>query len=96
MKEWISVSLAYADGDPIDLAEITADGRRVVSGSKGGRVTVWAADSEVSVTTPSPERELYELHDHDAAVRFIEFFKSEEAVITGAKKELIFLPAVTK
>ena len=85
---WITVKLAHSDNDAIVAADISPDGKRVVTGSRGGRVTIWSAESEVdSLDDESGERELYELYDHDAQVRFVQFGKSGDSVVSFSDDE---------
>jgi WD40 repeat protein len=81
---WISVRLAHADLDPILAAAISTDGKRVVTGSGRGRVTLWNSDSEVGTSgeNTSSERELMTLHEFLSSVRFVTFGKHESSVVT--------------
>ncbi len=81
---WLSVRLLHADRDPIRSADISADGTRVVTGSKRGRVTLWNTQTSVGTADDkdSSERELLNMHRFLSTVRFVQFGQNESSVIS--------------
>ncbi len=101
-QRWISVRLAHADLDPIIAAAISTDGKRVVTGSNRGRVTLWNSDSDVGTSgeNNSSERELLTLHEFLSSVRFVGFGKNESSVETfetvsppGSSNNALIIPS---
>ena len=91
----VSAQFKHSDLDPIQCADISTVGKRVVTGSSRGRITIWDAEavkydeqSEVSVSTASPleekkitDRELLTISRLRSAVLSVGFIQKESAVI---------------
>ena len=50
----VSAQFKHSDQDPIQCADISANGNRVITGSSRGRITIWDAEA----ATPSQNNEL--------------------------------------
>jgi len=89
---WQQVKLGHIDGQHIVAADVSADGSRVVTGSQGGRLTIW--NSEISKlaqanesSQQNGERELYSLQNkHQSEISFVRFLldQSGESKIVSA------------
>ncbi len=83
LEQWQRVGLGHIDGQEIVAADVSADGKRVVTGSREGRLTIW--NSEVSQVAElaepveqNEERELYNLQNkHQSAISFVKFLSDE-------------------
>ena len=79
--KWTSFILRPEDGQKLVRGDISADGRRAVTGSEFGRLTIWNTenlnvdgDHEQRNQTDGYEREIMNLQDkHQSAIRFVRF-----------------------
>jgi len=78
--DWEQISLGHVDGQQILTGDISADGKRVITGSASGRLTVWNAElltlPEIKFKSQkrSVERELHNLQNkHQSAISIAKF-----------------------
>ena len=97
--KWISVRLAYPDDDQVSSADISSNGTRVVTGSQGGRLTLWNTDSKVGTSGKegASERELMSLYrGFQSKVRQTRFGNEDRWILAfeqdANRKSAILLP----
>ena len=84
---WNSISIGYKEGrETITVGDISADGRRVVTGTESGKITIWNTETTNKEADPATadlslsqvdQRELLELNElHKSPVSFVKFFKN--------------------
>ena len=88
LDQWVtSVRLSHSDQDSIGSADISADGNRVITGSRRGRVTLWNTMTQVESGNSDEvsERELLNVHRFPSMVRSVKFGPEESNVIAFEK-----------
>ncbi len=87
---WSHFILKHVDGRRIVTGDITEDGKRVVTGSDNGQLTIWNSESSASTEIPATlnrtqERELFGLQNrHQSPISFVRFFRA-----TTAKSDIV-------
>ena len=92
--QWKTVGLGHADRQDIVAADISPNGKRVISGSQAGRLTIW--NSEIPTLADSKqdslrnqERELYSLQNkHQSEISFVKFVPDDSGALSIASADV--------